>query len=122
MRALIVDNNAADTTKLAEYLCRGDYTPVSVSSVHQARLILASQSFDLLLLEIELPDGSGLKLCAEVRRWLGGRMVIIFVSIRDTPLQRVTGIQLGADDFIGKPCDAEELLARIEACRRRRPG
>ncbi len=119
MRALIVDSNAADTAKLAEYLCRGGYTPVSVTSVQQARLVLARQSFDLLLLEIELPDGSGLRLCAEVRKRLAGRLVIIFVSIRDTPLQRVTAIQLGADDFVGKPVDAEELLARIEVCRRR---
>jgi DNA-binding response OmpR family regulator len=72
------------------------------------------------LLELSLPDGDGFQLCNEIREHFGDRMVIIFVTRRNSPQSRVVGIELGADDFMGKPCDADELLARIEVRMRRR--
>lgn len=120
MYALILDDNPADRVALARDLHRGGYATMAVTTLQQARQALIGQLFDLLILEVALPDGNGLQLCSEIREQLGDNMVIIFVSTYDTPVCRVVGIQLGADDFLGKPCDAEELLARIDARQRRR--
>jgi len=120
VQALIVDNNPADAAVLAAHLHRAGYISVTVALLRQAWQALLSQSFDLLLLELELPDGNGLSMCNEIRERLGHGLVIIFVSAQATPAKRTVGIQLGADDFLSKPCHAEELLARIDAHRRRR--
>lgn len=120
VQALIVDNNSADHAPLLEQLHRAGYTSVAVALLKQAWQAILSQSFDLFLLELELPDGNGLSLCHDIRERLGNGVVIIFVSAQATPAQRAVGIQLGADDFLSKPCHAEELLARIDAHRRRR--
>lgn len=120
MRALVVDNNAIDCATLMGYLRHAGYSTTEASSVDQAREALEVQTFDLLLLETSLPDGDGFQLCNELRERLGDRMIIVFVSQRNTPIDRTIGIQLGADDYLGKPCNEEELLARIDARRRRR--
>ena len=120
VQALIIDNNQDDCVRLVENLRRGGYETVAVATASQAREALASQSFDLLLLELKLPDGDGLQLCNEIRERLGDKMVIILVSNKKSAASRVVGIELGADDFMDKPCDADELLARIEVRMRRR--
>ncbi len=120
MQALIVDNNTDDCARLVEDLRHGGYETVGVASIRQAREALERQPFDLLLLELKLPDGDGLQLCNEIRERLGDGMVIIFVTNRHSPASRVVGIELGADDFMDKPCNADELMARIEARLRRR--
>ena len=120
VQALIVDNNSADHAPLLEHLQRAGYTSVAVALLKQAWQAILSQSFDLFLLELALPDGNGLSLCHDIRERLGNGVVIIFVSAQATPAQRAVGIQLGADDFLSKPCHAEELLARVDAHRRRR--
>lgn len=120
MRALVVDNNAIDCATLMGYLRHAGYSTTEAASVDQAREALEVQTFDLLLLETILPDGDGFQLCNELRERLGDRMIIVFVSQRNTPIDRTIGIQLGADDYLGKPCNEEELLARIDARRRRR--
>ncbi len=120
VQALIVDSNADDCATLVEDLRQGGFDALAVASVRQAREALERQSFDLLLLELKLPDGDGLQLCNEIRERLGDGMVIIFVTDRKSPKYRAVGIELGADDFMDKPCNGEELLARIEARIRRR--
>ena len=105
---------------LMEHLRSAGYATIAVASVRQAREALQRQQFDLLLLELKLPDGDGRQLCDEIRERAGEGMTIIFVSRENTPTARVIGIQLGADDFVAKPCDAEELIARVDAHRRRR--
>jgi two-component system OmpR family response regulator len=120
VQALIIDNNQDECARLVENLRRAGYETVAVATASQAREALASQPFDLLLLELKLPDGDGLQLCNEIRERLGDNMIIILVSHKKSAVSRVVGIELGADDFMDKPCDAEELLARIEARMRRR--
>ena len=120
VQALIIDNNHDDCARLVANLRRGGYETVAVATASQAREALASRTFDLLLLELKLPDGDGLQLCNEIRERLGDKMVIIFVSNKKSAVSRVVGIELGADDFMDKPCDDDELLARIEVRLRRR--
>lgn len=120
VQALVLDSNQEDCAILMGHLRRAGHDTVAVASVRQAREALKSQQFDLLLLELKFPDGDGRQLCDEIRERLGEGMTIIFVSAENTPSMRVVGFQLGADDFVGKPCDEEELLARIDAHRRRR--
>lgn len=120
VRALIVDNNLDERAALMHYLREVGYASVAASTADQARETLEVEAFDVVLLEAELPDGDGFRLCNELREKLGDGMIIIFVSHRNTALDRTVGIQLGADDFIGKPCDSDELFARINARMRRR--
>jgi two-component system OmpR family response regulator len=119
MKALILDSNADECADVIEHLRQAGYTSITVASVAQAREALEHQAFDVLLLEWTLPDGDGARLCNEIRERLGQGMLIMFVSSRDTPSRRVVALELGADDFLSKPCNPEELLARIEARLRR---
>lgn len=120
VHALILDSNEADYAAFVECLGNAGHVSVVVTSAQQARLALQARPFDVLLLEDVLTDGDGLVLCNEIRAQYGDEMVIIFVSRCGTPGRRTVAIQLGADDFLQKPCADEELTARIEARWRRR--
>jgi DNA-binding response OmpR family regulator len=120
VRALIVDHDDGNNTALLRQLGQQGYTAIAVDSVHQARVMLAPQALDLVLLGVELPDGNGFAFCAEARERLGDATVIVLMTGYNTPLRRVTGIQLGADDVVSRSCQPEELFARIDACQRRR--
>ncbi|MCJ0765146.1 two-component system response regulator CreB [Variovorax terrae] len=85
--------------------------------LQDARQLLRVQTFDLLVLDVGLPDGSGLDLCREVRA-AGGTPVLI-LSARGEELDRVLGLELGADDYLAKPFSPRELAARVKALLRR---
>lgn len=78
---------------------------------------IETQSFDLLVLDVLMPEMDGLELCRRVRT--RSTVPIIFVSSRDEELDRILGLELGADDYITKPFSLRELLARIKAALRR---
>jgi DNA-binding response OmpR family regulator len=120
VQALVLDHNEEDCTTMMDYLRQGGYSVLGVASVTEARKAFEEETFDVLLLESALPDGDSFTLCNEIRERLGDNIIIIFVSANNTAARRTSGIQLGADDFLGKPCNAEELLARISARQRRR--
>jgi two-component system KDP operon response regulator KdpE len=82
--------------------------------------LLATDSFDLLLLDLGLPDTDGLEVCREIRAW--SRIPIIVISVREDEGDKVAALDLGADDYITKPFGIEELLARMRAALRRFPG
>src|SRR5262249_48379726 len=102
------------------YLSSVGYEIVTATSVLLARDALTQMRFDLLVLEANLADGDGFVLCHEVRELLGDGIVIVFVSASNTPRDRIVGLQLGADDYLGKPYSQDELKARIAVGRRRR--
>ncbi|MBS5149976.1 MAG: response regulator transcription factor [Butyricicoccus pullicaecorum] len=87
------------------------------SSLKDARALLRQQSFDLLLLDINLPDGTGIALCREVRQT--SSVPILFLTARDTEYDEVAGLESGADDYITKPFRLAVLRARVEAALRR---
>ena len=120
MQALVVlDGSSDEHAALVDCLRRGGYNPVGVDSVQQARQALQDHQFALLFLDLGLPGASGLQLCEETRERLGAEMVIFFVSRDGTPYNGCVGLEFGADDFVLKPFNTEELLARIEAKLRR---
>lgn len=83
-----------------------------------AREIIAQSSFDLLILDVNLPDGSGLELLEEVRK--ASRMPVILLTANDMEMDVVTGLESGADDYITKPFSLAILRARVNAQLRRR--
>ncbi len=84
----------------------------------QARRALAEQTPDAVVLDVMLPDGSGLELLKQLR---GDHpdLPVLMLSARGEPLDRILGLELGADDYLAKPCDPRELTARLRAVLRR---
>src|SRR5688572_16521102 len=111
-----------DDTTIAmgvEYSLKQDGFQVSLAHrLEEARDLLRHGSFDLVLLDLGLPDGSGYELCKEIRA--AGDMPIIILSARDEETSIVLGLDLGADDYLTKPFRLRELISRMNAVLRRR--
>src|SRR5262245_5921536 len=102
-----------------EYSLKQDGFQVSLAyRLEEARDLLRRQPFDLVLLDLGLPDGSGYTLCQEIRS--AGDTPIIILSARDEEASIVLGLDLGADDYLTKPFRLRELIARMKAVLRRR--
>lgn len=119
-RILIADDDRALTELLAEYLQREGF---AVDVVHDGEAALArlrdgAQRPDLLILDVMMPGRDGLETLRELR--LQQRLPVIMLSARGEPVDRVIGLELGADDYLSKPCLPRELLARVRAQLRRR--
>ncbi len=122
-RILLVDDDRALTGLLAEYLQREGFV---VDVVHDGDAALAqlqnpAQRPDLLILDVMMPGRDGLATLRELRQQY--RLPVIMLSARGEPVDRVVGLELGADDYLAKPCLPRELLARVRAqLRRNTPG
>lgn len=114
---LLVDDEAALRETLAEYLVRQGFVVTQAASAAEARAQLGGQAFDLVLLDIMMPGEDGLSLCrhlAETRR-----LPVIFITARGEATDRIVGLEIGADDYVVKPFDPRELVARIRSVMRR---
>jgi two-component system OmpR family response regulator len=118
---LVVDDDPEIALLLSRYL-EGQGLGVRVArDGAQARAALARPDFDLVLLDLGLPDADGLGLMRELRNHWPGPVII--VTGRGESVERVVGLELGADDYVSKPFDLRELLARIRSVlRRTRPA
>ncbi len=114
---LFVEDDATIAMGVEYLLKQDDFEVVLAGRLDQARSLLKSRRFDLVLLDLGLPDGSGLELCKEIRA--GGDMPLIILSARDEETSVVLGLDLGADDYITKPFRLRELISRIKAVLRR---
>jgi len=121
MNLLLVE----DESRVADFLERGlraeGYQVMVAREGREALGLARSYSFDLILLDLMLPDISGLAVCQELRA-SGIRVPILVLTALDTAEHKIKGLRLGADDYLTKPFDVEELLARIEALIRRSQG
>ena len=117
-RILLVEDDAAIAQGLCYALEQSGFAVTAARSAAAAREALAAARFDLLLLDIGLPDGSGLDLCRETRQ--SGDVPVIFLTACDDEASTVLGLDLGADDYIAKPFRLRELESRIRAVLRRR--
>lgn len=113
---LIVDDEPNVASSLALLLERAGYEATTVSNGKAALDLLRTHSFDLALLDLNLGDPllDGLALCREIRA-RPDYMPVIMLTVRDSSADKVIGLELGADDYVTKPYDERELLARIRA-------
>ena len=119
-RLLLIDDDARLTAMVGEYLGAAGYSVVSAGSLAAGRRQLQAESFDALVLDLMLPDGDGLELCSEVRASPRTRgLPLLMLTARGEPLDRIVGLELGADDYLPKPFEPRELLARVKALLRR---
>jgi DNA-binding NarL/FixJ family response regulator len=111
---LVADPDAGSREEIAGALTRAGYWTIEATSAAEALAAATRHDVDLVLLELELPDMTGYEVCRELRDDYGEALPIIFLSgTRTEALDRVAGLLLGADDFIVKPFDRAELIARI---------
>jgi two-component system, OmpR family, alkaline phosphatase synthesis response regulator PhoP len=115
---LLVDDDDSLTTLLEDSLRREGYDPVSCGDISHAEEEMKKQSFDVILLDVMLPDRSGFEFCAELRN-RGVQTPVLMLTARVDVKDRVTGLRIGADDYLPKPFEVSELLARIDALWRR---
>jgi two-component system response regulator CpxR len=118
-RILIVDDDRALSRLLAEYLQREGFV-VDIANDGDAALLRLrdpAQRPDLLILDVMMPGRDGLDTLRELR--LQHRLPVIMLSAKGEPVDRVVGLELGADDYLSKPCLPRELLARVRAQLRR---
>jgi len=114
---LIVDDEADIREPLAEYLIRNELNVVMADSAAQARQQIIQGDVDLIILDIMMPNEDGLSLCRDLRT--RSDVPIILLTARTDDIDRIIGLEMGADDYIGKPFAPRELLARIKAVLRR---
>jgi two-component system OmpR family response regulator len=118
-RCLLVDDDREIRASVAEYLQRFGIKVAAVGSAAEMRRAVKTDGFDLVVLDLMLPDGNGLDLCKWLRETHG--MPVIMLTAQGDPISRVVGLEIGADDYIGKPFEPRELVARINAVLRRAP-
>ena len=116
-RILIVEDDAIFRSLVRDNLVFEGYQVEAIGTGNAALTRARGFAPDLVLLDMALPDIDGLDLCPLLRR--GGKVAIIILSVRGQKADRMAGLKLGADDYITKPIDLDELLARIRAVLRR---
>jgi DNA-binding response OmpR family regulator len=120
-RILTIEDDAAIRRGIADALAFAGYEVLQAADGRQGCHDAVSREYDLLLLDMVLPGLSGLEILREVRN-AHPTLPVIILSARGEEQDRVTGLKLGADDYVVKPFSVDELLARIEAVLRRSPG
>ena len=119
-RILLIDDDLRLTGMVAEYLGAAGLEVTSAPTLTAGRQRLEHDQFDALVLDLMLPDGDGLDLCRQLRAAPRTRKLpLLMLTARGEPMDRVVGLELGADDYLAKPFEPRELLARVKALLRR---
>ena len=124
-RCLVVDDDPELLHSVCDYLRRFGLETAAAATAAQMRALLSQGGIDMLILDVMLPDGDGLAICAALRqRPETANLPVIMLTAQGDPHSRVLGLELGADDYVAKPFEPRELVARIKAVLRRRsaPG
>jgi two-component system KDP operon response regulator KdpE len=114
---LVVDDEMAIRRLLKASLARADFAVVEAANAREALAALAIDKPELVLLDLGLPDRDGLELIAAIK---AAKAALVVVSARDATAEKVAALDLGADDYVTKPFDTEEVLARIRVALRNR--
>ncbi|MDX1724816.1 MAG: response regulator transcription factor [Pseudomonas sp.] len=115
---LLIDDDIELCELLASWLTQEGFQVSACHDGNSARRALDDQAPDAVVLDVMLPDGSGLELLKQLRSDHPG-LPVLMLSARGEPLDRILGLELGADDYLAKPCDPRELTARLRAVLRR---
>ena len=119
-RLLVIDDDARLASMVCEYLRNAGFEVEAAGTLAHGRERLASSRFDALVLDLMLPDGDGLDMCREIRSQARLRhLPLLMLTARGEPMDRIVGLELGADDYLPKPFEPRELLARVKALLRR---
>jgi two-component system, OmpR family, response regulator RegX3 len=116
-RVLIVEDESSIAVPLERHLVREGFEPTVAGSLAEGRDAFARGGPEVVLLDVMLPDGDGRDLCREIRA--GSDAIIVMLTARGEEVDRIVGLELGADDYVVKPFSAGELVARIRAIQRR---
>ena len=116
-RILVVEDEEAISTPFAEALRRAGFEPLIAGTATSALELAASEEPDLVMLDLALPDGDGRDVCRELRR--RSDVPIVMLTARGTEMDKIVGLELGADDYVVKPFSAAEVISRIRAVLRR---
>lgn len=116
-RALVVDPDAGTRRPLCDLLERHDIAVITATDGASAQAALASTAVDVVLLDRATGDDAGLALCAAIRR--SSRVAILMLGAGVTPGDRISGLESGADDYVCRPIDPRELMARLRSVLRR---
>lgn len=127
MRALLVEDDEGIANGLASHLARAGWAVDIAASLGLAWSALRAEPFDVVLLDLGLPDGDGSDLLRRLRQSATTGLPdpatpVLIMTARDEVVSRIQGLDLGADDYVTKPFDADELAARLRALRRRALG
>lgn len=114
---LVVDDDERLRALLQRYLSASGYRVTVAPGSSEARALMKSMEFDLLILDVMMPGESGLELAAHVRK--NSRVPILMLTARGDPADRILGLETGADDYLPKPFEPRELLLRIASLLRR---
>lgn len=118
MRILAADDDVKITRMLKRGLTLEGHSVETVASGQEAARLLAGTAFDLLILDVMMPEPDGFTLCRRLRQ-AGDGILVLMLTARDEISDRVQGLDAGADDYLAKPFAYEELLARVRALARR---
>ena len=120
-RILVVDDDLRLRDLLKRYLGEQGFNVKTVSDAAQMDRALLREHFDLMVLDLMLPGEDGLSICRRLRA-ANDRTPIIMLTAKGEDVDRIVGLEVGADDYLGKPFNPRELLARVHAVLRRRPA
>jgi DNA-binding NarL/FixJ family response regulator len=119
-RVLIVDDDAGVRALVSEVLAAGGFTTREAGNADEALAAIREERPAVVVLDVEMPGRSGYELCRRLRAEFGNQLGIIFLSgSRTESFDRVAGLHLGADDYVLKPFEPDELVARVESVARR---
>src|SRR3954471_12231039 len=119
-KVLVVDDDARLRDLLNRYLGEQGYAVRAVSNATEMNRQLARERYDLMILDLMLPGEDGLSICRRLRG-SDEDMPIIMLTAKGDDVDRIVGLEVGADDYLPKPFNPRELVARIQAVLRRRP-
>lgn len=118
---LLVEDDKRLGKMTADYLEQSGYTVTHALSIKTGYEIINTKSIDAIVLDLMLPDGDGLDMCKQLRQIPGKKYIpIMMLTARGDPTDRIIGLELGADDYLPKPFEPRELLARLKAILRRK--
>jgi two-component system, OmpR family, response regulator RstA len=125
---LMIEDDHRLAAMVRDYLAQQGFTVTLAEDIAQGFTTMQREPFDLVLLDLMLPDGNGLDACRQIRalpqreKSTSPNVAIVMLTAKGDPMDRVIGLEIGADDYIPKPFEPRELLARIRAVLRRREG
>jgi two-component system copper resistance phosphate regulon response regulator CusR len=118
MRILLVEDEPAAARILAKGLRRQKYAVDVAADGEEAEYLASINDYDLIILDVMLPRKDGFEVCRELRA-AGSAVPVLMLTARDAVQDRIAGLDTGADDYLTKPFDFHELLARVRALLRR---